>query len=480
MEPIKELAELSLEIDKRRGKEDAAFFIERFLCIRDILNPDQLTVPFILFPKQKEALQSINDNRLNIILKARQLGLTWLALGWSIRKMYYNEGITGLVTSRAEIEVAELMNRYEFMLKNAPELFRDIRKKDKDWTGVYYEKNALSVKLLFPSGEESRVIGFPSNKNSGISFTGSFWLADEWAKQDYAEGIFTSLYPAVNNPNSKFIGLSTIERGSFFEQKWIEDNNFNKIFLPWDSDPRRDETWYNETQDTMKERMTSEYPATVEEALTVPGGAFFPEYDATIHICPVKDIPKECTRYISIDYGLDMLAAYWYAVYPDGKCLIYRELAQKDLVDKQAAEAVKTASAGEHITQIFAPKDLWHRNATGKTTAEAFDIAGVPLTRADNAVEQGLRNVKDWLLPKDIDGKLVPKLQIMKNTSPNLENSLKNIQKDKNNPNITAKQPHKLTHFIDSLRYFASGRPVAITPDDDDSDDYESLFNYGR
>ena len=38
-------------------------------------------------------------------------------------------------------------------------------------------------------------------------------------------------------------------------------------------------------------------------------GQFFPEFDASIHVCETKDIPERLTRFIALDYGLDMLAA---------------------------------------------------------------------------------------------------------------------------------------------------------------------------
>lgn len=475
------LNDITLELDKRKGEKDVAYFIEHFLYIRDILNTDGITVPFNLFPSQKQALQSIIDNRLNIILKARQLGLTWLALGWSTHKCFYNHGITGLITSRAEIEVMELMNRYDFMFRNAPQLFCNFKDKStvsKSWNGVFYEKTALSIRLFHPD-DESRIIGFPSNKNSGISFTGSFWIADEWAKQDYAEEIFTSIFPAVNNPNSKFIGLSTITRGSFFEQKWIEDNNFNKIFLPWSADPRRDQKWYDDTLETMKERMTSEYPATIEEALTVPGGAYFPEYDPEIHTINSLDTAHH-TNYISLDYGLDMCSAHWIAVYDNGNAIVYREIAISDLNAEDAAELIKKKSENEPIALRFAAKDLWSRKATGPTIAETFERKGVPLFMVSNSVENGCNALKTWLKPQQTDGKNTTRMRLFKGACPQLEKSLKNIQKDKNNPNIYSKTPHHLTHFIDDLRYYASGRPVSIQQEQEEQEDYSSLFNYGR
>ena len=63
-------------------------------------------------------------------------------------------------------------------------------------------------------------------------------ILDEWAFQTNAREIWLSTYPTINRPTGgKVIGLSTIERGTLFEELYTESNNFNKIFLPWNADP---------------------------------------------------------------------------------------------------------------------------------------------------------------------------------------------------------------------------------------------------
>ena len=59
--------------------------------------------------------------------------------------------------------------------------------------------------------------------------------------------------------------------------------------------------------------------------------------------------------------------------------------------------------------------------------------------------------MKAWLEP--IEGEK-SKLTILDGAAPNLYKSLTKIQKDKNRPNVYAKDPHDLTHDPDSLRAF--------------------------
>ena len=155
----------------------------------------------------------------------------------------------------------------------------------------------------------------PSSPGSGRSFTANLIIFDEWAFQPFAEEIWKSGFPTINRPTGgQVIGLSTIERGSFFEEVFTNrDNGFNKIFIPWYADPRRDEKWYEDTKKAMGDAITQEYPATIEEALTVPGGSYFPEVNERNTVSK-EQLKGNLIRYCSLDYGLDMLSVHWYQI----------------------------------------------------------------------------------------------------------------------------------------------------------------------
>lgn len=90
------------------------------------------------------------------------------------------------------------------------------------------------------------------------------------------------LYFSGGEPPGRRTGdsLSTIRLGTLFEEIFTNpDNGFHKLFLPWYADPARGEAWYARTLGALGEDKTmQEYPASVEEALSVraghvPGGA---------------------------------------------------------------------------------------------------------------------------------------------------------------------------------------------------------------
>ena len=446
-----------LGIAQEKCREDILFFIENFGHIED-KDADELIQPFDMWEMQKSACLSIMENRKNVILKARQLGITWLVLHIAAWYIVLHTGRTVIALSRSESEAKELVRRLGMILSNMP-LIYEISAVQAGWHGPTFKQTAMSIEVTWPDGKPPCIFqAFPSSPSAARSFTADLLIFDEWAFQQFAEQIWLSAFPVINRPTGgKVIGLSTIDRGSLFEQIYTDpDNGFNKIFIPWYADPRRDAKWYEETKRTMKEDITQEYPATVEEALKVPGGSFFPEvnFENTISKEPMKNVVR---RFVSIDYGFDMFAALWYTVDSHGEAQVYREFHEPDHTIRSACDILKSMSGDEHIYQYLAPPDLWSRDqVTGKSRALHFAEGGIPLTKTSNDFAAGCAGIKAWLEPRtDEEGnKKKSRLTILEDSCPTLYKHLQKIQKDKNRPNVYAKDPHILTHVIDSLRCF--------------------------
>ena len=449
-------------------KKNIEYFIENYVHIEDKDNLENIIQPFILWDKQKETLKTISEHKLNIILKARQLGITWLVLAYASHKMLFKEGFTIIALSRTENEACELVRRLGVIFRYMPNFLKEDNKENAEWKGIKFKQNALDLTIIFPSGQESVFTAFPSSGGAGRSFTANLLLLDEWAFQANAEKIWLSVYPTINRPTGgQVIGLSTIERGTLFEELYVSENNFNKIFLPWYTDPRRDKEWYERTHKDLGDQIMQEYPATVEEALTIPGGAYFPEFKEMIHVVKPRTRIDYYYKYVSIDYGLDMFAVLFHEVDTRGRDRVYKELYENNLIVSEAARRLKEVRGNDIIEDYFAPPDLWNRNRdTGKSTAEIFAENDIYLTQTSNAREQGCMNIKEYLKPyEEINEQTGEKyetasLVIEEGAAPNLVRCLKKIQKDKRHPNEYANDPHELTHIVDSLRAFCCGRPM--------------------
>lgn len=442
-------AELALEL--ARGSK--AEFIEEFVKIE---SPDteEVIIPFKLWEEQKRLIRALDQNRLNIVLKARQLGITWVALSWILTECLSKP--TGVIMfSRTEVEAKELVRRLGVELSHMPGICAPVRDKEAA-APVRYEKTALGVRLYLPGGMTSTVEAFASAASAARSFTANILFFDEWAFQLRAREIWASAFPTINRPTGgKVIGISTIDRGTLYEELVLgsPENGFRLSFLPWYSDPARDQKWYIDTKRALGDLITQEYPASVEEAMTVPGGCFFPEVREETHIRPSCPRPQSSIYYISLDYGLDKLSVKWVWISHGGKCRVFREYDCPDLIISRAAvEINRYISIDGPPEAVIAPPDLWSREQlTGRSRADIFREYGVDMVKASNDREDGCMALKQ-LLSLGEDGE--PGLTIDEGCQ-RVYSDLRKIQKDRSNVNVYATAPHDLTHSVDALRYFA-------------------------
>ena len=207
------------------------------------------------------------------------------------------------------------------------------------------------------------------------------------------------------------------------------------------------------TGNYLGEMVMQEYPATVDEALMIPGGAFFPEVKPHTHLSEPYSDTSGFRRYVCVDYGLDMLSAHWIWIDRENNARVYREYNAPDLPISDACAKILENNFGEKIDAYLAPPDLWSRSTeSGKSRAIIFYEHGLNLTKSSNDFEAGCNAMKEWLKAPE-EGK--PALTIDRDASPSLFHCLCKIMKDKKRPIVYAKEPHDLTHDVDSLRYFA-------------------------
>lgn len=197
-----------------------------------------------------------------------------------------------------------------------------------------------------------------------------------------------------------------------------------------------------------------------EARFTMSSGAYFSEFKREIHVIEPFVIPDHWNRYISLDYGLDMLACYWYAIDTQNNVYCYKELYESNLIISDAAKRIKEINGKDNIKTRYAPPDLENRRQdTGKSAFDIFKDNGLNLTRADNRRVDGWYAVKEWIKPlEQLDeqtGNMIKtaKLKIFSNCV-NLIKCLPQVQRDEKDPNDVATEPHNLTHAPDALRYF--------------------------
>lgn len=134
-------------------------------------------------------------------------------------------------------------------------------------------------------------------------------------------------------------------------------------------------------------------------------GQVYEAWDRAVHLIDPFIIPRGWTRFRAVDFGFtNPFVCHWYAVDPDGRLYLYRELYQTQLLVEDAAKEIKRLSEGEIIETTVCDHD-----AEDRATLEKH---GVPTTAAKKAVKTGIEAVQ-VRLRKAGDGK--PRLFIFKN-----------------------------------------------------------------
>lgn len=450
------LIERAREAEFRHAAGDLLYFARRYCWFED-KDASGVVVPFHPWPAQEEALAAIAAHKFTLFLKARQVGVTWVALIYCAHDLIFSLGHSVIALSKTQKDAEELVRRFGLLLSHMRSLLAG--------GGITFSQKKEEITLT--DGKNTSVFkSFAASKSAGRSFTANILLLDEWAFQAHAREIWTSAYPTVNRPTGgKVIGISTIKRGSLFEDLWREDNLFYKIFIPATADPRRDAAWYEATKRNLGAKIRQEYPRTAEEALADAEGCFFHEFDPLRHVCEPFPIPPDWEIYTAMDYGLDMLAHYRIAVDSERRCYVFHELYESGLLVSEAAAKIKAwereapREAGARLPKLrLAPPDLFARELTsGKSQALAFEEEGLRLVKSSNDRVTGWLCLKELLKLRDTPAGQKPRLLIF-STCRHLIRTLSSLAVDERNPNDCAREPHELTHAPDALRYFAIHR----------------------
>ncbi len=202
-----------------------------------IINGNGIPCDFKLWKCQENFIKTVIENKYTVVLKARQLGLTWTCAAYSLYVILNNDYSTVLYLSYKVEMGKDFLKKVKFLEKSLPE---DMRIKGK------------IINRVCEFGSEntfSRIIALPSGANQGAGFSSvNVIILDEWARHPHDEEVFQSIYPTIsNNSNGKIIGISTPEHaGNLFHEIWTKENGFEKLAFDWKEHPMRDDIWKNQ------------------------------------------------------------------------------------------------------------------------------------------------------------------------------------------------------------------------------------------
>lgn len=169
----------------KKCAEDSLYFIKKYV---KITHQKRGTIPFNLFPFQENALKSFHDNKFNIILKARQMGISTLVAAHSLWTMLFHENKNILVISLTQDTAKEVVTKAKFAYDNLP-----------SWLKLpVIEDNKLSLKL----NNGSLIKAASTTSKSGVSLSNSILIIDEAALIENASDLWSSAQPTLSTGGS--------------------------------------------------------------------------------------------------------------------------------------------------------------------------------------------------------------------------------------------------------------------------------------
>jgi len=213
-----------------------------------------------------QMLHLLLTERRICILKARQIGVSWLLCAYALWNALFKPGANVLCFSRRDDEAQELVNRVKIIWRNLP-----------SWLQLPLGSDTSSI-LTFPT-MDSAIRSFPSSGGSGRSYTGSIIIMDEWAFHPDARALYSGVYPTAER--GQLVGVSTAngKQNLFYEiySKAKEGgSSYVPIFIPYYVKPGRDKAWWEQQKRDMPYYLAmQEYPENEEDAFTVSGTCMF-------------------------------------------------------------------------------------------------------------------------------------------------------------------------------------------------------------
>lgn len=444
-----------------------AVFIDRFCWLRPAAGgaPQR----FRLWAEQVEALDYIEEHDRVIFLKARQLGLSWIAAAYALWLCSANSGQTALIISQGLREAVVQLDRVKFMHDRLPAELRQ-------GTG-----NDRVDQIEFP-GRDSRIISLPASKHAGSGYTATLVVMDEWAKIERAEQLYTAIMPTLS-AGGKFVGISTAQgRSNLFADIWRDaspklsdhwepsehDSEWWPFFLPSSAHPARDGAWHERERRRLltDRRFWQEYPEQPSDAFQRPGTTVFgDDFDRGRHTTTADRAPEgQWPVWRGVDFGYHHSPVHWIEVQANRVAFVFAELDAEHLTTDELGREIVAYDQKLNVKTGEAKAGVDPAGTGTNVQTSDSDIAvlqrhGIPVAEVSRRGSgSALRRVppKDRVdLIKSLlrDGRLV----INHHRCPRLVEALEEAQWDRVGGEGALRETYQkdgtFDHYLDSLGY---------------------------
>jgi len=298
--------------------KDPIYFINNYARIS---HPKHGLIPFKTYDFQEQLLRDFEDYRFNIILKARQLGISTITAGYVAWMMLFHRDKNILVIATKFATAGNLVKKVKSIMKNLP-----------DWVRI--SDISIDNRTSFELSNGSMIKASSTSGDAGRSEALSLLVIDEAAHIEGMDELWTGLYSTLSTGGG-CIALSTpCGVGNWFHKAYIEAESAQNDFFPtrlnWDVHPERDQEWFDKETRNMSPRQIAQE---LQCNFNASGETVFRS----------EDIDRICSTARDPDYrtGVDRNFWIWETYDPSSTYLLSADVARGDGEDYSAFHVFK-------------------------------------------------------------------------------------------------------------------------------------------
>lgn len=275
-------------------------FIEDYCYTYDPRRAGIKTLPFILFPRQREFIQflqeCVHDRESGLVEKCRDGGLTWLCAAFALHQFIFNTGASMGFGSRKENLVDKIgdpdsiFEKIRIMIRYLPPWLLPL--------GFTYREHMTFMKILNPNGGGN--IKGEAGDNIGRGGRSLMYFKDESAHYERPElieaalGDNTDIQIDISSVNgSANIFYRRRMAGEIWEPgKAMTPGKVRVFVFDWRDDPRKTQEWYERRREkalnegllhVFAQEVDRDYAGSVE-GIIIPAQWVNAIVDAHIHL----------------------------------------------------------------------------------------------------------------------------------------------------------------------------------------------------
>mgnify|MGYP003639316973 CR=1 FL=1 len=229
-----------------KSGKDPTYFITNYCKIS---HPQRGLIPFKTYDFQDQLLEDFNDHRFNVVLKARQLGISTVTAAYIVWMMLFHKDKNILVIATKLQTATNVVRKVKRIMKTLPAWLR-------------ISEISIDNRTSFELGNGSQIKASSTSSDAGRSESLSLLVIDEAAHVEALDELWAALYPTLST-GGRCIALSTPNGvGNWFHKTCIDaDSNANNFYITkllWDAHPDRDQLWYDKETKNMSKRQIAQ------------------------------------------------------------------------------------------------------------------------------------------------------------------------------------------------------------------------------